>query len=124
MRSWSDGSIVAECPQGLKSGVLVVEVTAGNGKSGSKGFLLQVPERPDDQSTPLFEKTIALPTSDEGLPVGVSYGLLTGWAVRYTCCQTTSAYRMRVLMRYGATTPIRTAGRSAPTYPRLSAAHR
>ena len=78
VRSWSDGSIVAECPQGLKSGVLVVEVTAGNGKSGSKGFLLQVPERPDDQSTPLFEKTIALPTSDEGLPVGVSYGLLTG----------------------------------------------
>ena len=47
----------------------------------------------------------------------MSYGLLTGWAVRYTCCQTTSAYRMRVLMRYGATTPIRTAGRSAPTYP-------
>ena len=45
--------------------MLVVEVTAGNGKSGSKGFLLQVPERPDDQSTPLFEKTIALPTSDE-----------------------------------------------------------
>ena len=78
VRSWSDGSIVTECPQGLKSGVLVVEVTAGNGKSGSKGFLLQVPERPDDQSTPLFEKTIALPTSDEGLPVGVSYGLLTG----------------------------------------------
>ena len=65
VRSWSDGSIVTECPQGLKSGVLVVEVTAGNGKSGSKGFLLQVPERPDDQSTPLFEKTIALPTSDE-----------------------------------------------------------
>ena len=57
VRSWSDGSIVTECPQGLKSGVLVVEVTAGNGKSGSKGFLLQVPERPDDQSTPLFEKT-------------------------------------------------------------------
>lgn len=78
VRSWADNAITAECPQGLKSGVHIVEVVAGNGKSGAKGFLLEVPERPGSQFTPLFGKTIALPTPEEGLSAGTTMGFLIG----------------------------------------------
>ena len=76
--SWSDTSLTVECPTGVKSGVLVIEVTSQNGQSGKRGFLLELPKTPGSESTPLFEKTIPLPTPEEGLDEGFMGSALTG----------------------------------------------
>ena len=76
--SWSDTSLAVECPSGTKSGVLVIEVTSKSGLGGKRGFLLELPGVPGSESTPLFEKTIPLPTEEEGLDGGAIGSALTG----------------------------------------------
>ena len=76
--SWSETSLTVECPSGVESGVLTVEVTAENGKSGKRGFLLELPETPGAGALPLYEKTIPLPTVEEGLDKSFMGGPLVG----------------------------------------------
>ncbi len=76
--SWSDTSLAVECPSGIKSGVLVIEVTSKDNTSGKRGFLLELPETPGSESTPLFEKTIPLPTPEEGLSASITGAVLCG----------------------------------------------
>lgn len=76
--SWSDDSLTVECPQGAKSGVLMVQVTSDNGRSGKRGFLLELPPDAGDSATPLYEKTVSLPSPEEGLSAGITSSVLAG----------------------------------------------
>lgn len=77
--SWSDGIITVACPAGAKSGVLVVEVTAANGRSGKKGFLLDIPQAPGSESTQVFESAIPLPSAEIGFPDTVAKPVIVGY---------------------------------------------
>ncbi|WP_080798331.1 S8 family serine peptidase [Arabiibacter massiliensis] len=77
VETWSDSSIAVTCPKDARSGVLAVEVTTANGRAGTKGFLLDVPHSPAG-STPVFEKTIPLPTLEEGFSANVDVLLPIG----------------------------------------------
>lgn len=77
--SWSDNAITVACPAGAKSGVLVVEVTAANGRSGKKGFLLDIPQAPGSESTQVFESVIPLPSAEIGFPDTVAKPVIIGY---------------------------------------------
>ncbi|MEG2356687.1 MAG: kelch repeat-containing protein, partial [Clostridia bacterium] len=59
--SWSDRSIVVQCPEGVTEGAREIMVNNTAGKTGRKTLNLPIPANPGDGSLPLFEETIALP---------------------------------------------------------------
>lgn len=77
--SWSDRAITVACPADAKSGVLVVEVTAANGRSGKKGFLLDIPQAPGSESAQVFESAIPLPSAEIGFPDTVAKPAIVGY---------------------------------------------
>ena len=76
--SWSDTSLTVKRPSTVKSGVLMIEVTAKNNQTGKRGFLLELPDTPEAAATPLYEKTIPLPSVEEGFSPYVLGGALAG----------------------------------------------
>lgn len=77
--SWSEGAITVRCPADAQSGVLVVEVTAANGRTGKKGFLLDVPQAPGSEGAPVFENSIPLPSAEIGFPDTVAKPIIAGY---------------------------------------------
>lgn len=59
--SWSDNLITVVCPSTVSNGVHNIAITSAQGRTGNKSFLLELPESPENNATPLYEYEYELP---------------------------------------------------------------
>lgn len=65
--TWTDTAVSVIIPDGLVTGVHTVVLTAADpARAGQKAFYLTLPDSPDFQETPLFEREYSLPSAEEG----------------------------------------------------------
>lgn len=76
--SWGEELIVVECPAGVSSGPLLIQVTTDLGRVGQRIITLDLPSPPAESATPLYENEYALPQIGNSPATAMDQAMIAG----------------------------------------------